>query len=624
MTNKPNLFSLFNLTINIGITWKDCKTQYYIADKCGTAAGDGGHGGPGGNTGHVKMSSVGTPQSFQITTGQGKDGTNGKAGTPGSNANKVLVQYLTSEEHPVYKYTQGWHEISSTTDDTCPPIGSAYDGGNAAGLKDPQIVPNDFPLSLVRFLSYLRDSQGDTLRGDDLEKFVQAIWNDYTIVNDYTVIGFVKELQSIEEQFFRLHNSIDFGPYYRSLCKRVETFAIYLKGQQQLTAEYFKLLNYVYTAAWGKYLSLNTIAQPYLIIDISTYLASTIETINDVKQAERQKIISDAQHSYYDDIQKKIAEANGFIETEIQPAISHISDSLDSNLKDLIAEVEQLYKKIAKQEKEYLDQQQKLKNQMGIRAIFHILGIVGPFVGFLGPTGEVAGSVLGTVTQLGEGFTNPNFTKIAATGTVPAGVKAAIEKSKQILLERKKKSIEIVMLHATDIIDDAGSSSHENVRPVVETAHITQTDLNEASTSADVGPDAIVPIENRLNEAVDQQTASLEAKADKTEDDKKTLEKLKKWSKLGSVAGKLPDVYKQFKSDQAKMDEVDKAIKLSEAQLEQLRQYESSILTMMWPMVNEVILNLIIIISKLCINLKNYPYFAKDRTTNWGFAYNFF
>lgn len=206
----------------------NCNSTYYVGDKCGSQAGTGGKGGRGGHTGDIYLFDL-TAELAPIThmTGDGANGIDGRAGSQGTHPKKLLVKYYDhSSELRFNTYIRhDWIVEGEEEDESCPKLEPVADGGNAANQKEPDSqLAFEMTTPILEYLSYLRAMQIDHMRSDELNTFAQQIQTNEWILRNFTILGFINEVQSLENQFFEYQNSIDFAPYYRAVCQRIEDY----------------------------------------------------------------------------------------------------------------------------------------------------------------------------------------------------------------------------------------------------------------------------------------------------------------------------------------------------------------------------------------------------------------
>lgn len=119
-------------------------------------------------------------------------------------------------------------------------------------------------------------------------------------------------------------------------------------------------MNYLYTAAWGRFLSLSESLEPNLVVNILRYLDLVSKTIDKISVTARETIIEGNRESYSANINKKIDEITGFIDNDILPAIRNASEGMTKDIGQLITEVVKMMNDTAKDEKELSDKKVRL------------------------------------------------------------------------------------------------------------------------------------------------------------------------------------------------------------------------------------------------------------------------
>lgn len=101
-----------------------------------------------------------------------------------------------------------------------------------------------------------------------------------SIKNLYDVLGFVHELQRLEDQFYGLWTKFLLLPFYQSLLNRITEYTDKLFEGNKWTENGKKVFVYLYTAISSKIYSVENNTGNNLIIDLSQYFKLTINEIN--------------------------------------------------------------------------------------------------------------------------------------------------------------------------------------------------------------------------------------------------------------------------------------------------------------------------------------------------------
>lgn len=579
-----------NTAASMGVGYTTCDSDWILYEICGGSGGDGGKGGYGGLPGVVKIFELDVESKIKINMTQGPEGDKGKGGGNGSHPKKVNIHYgfgrtvggfSTNPHH-------SWKETSREADETCAAFTNSIDGKNSDGLAEPTKSPYYDPsLPIGEYYGFVREHQRDKVERDDLLDFVEKICNNTDVLTNYSTSGFVNELNVLENQFYQLRDEIQLATYYYSLASRIERFVSRLNNSEvSMPKEQLKVFNYLYTASWGKYLTLSA-DESVLIIDIRQYIDTSIKTIQKVQQAARKEIIDDYRSKYRADIQTKISEANSFIDTDILPAIGDITKELDGNLDALVNETVNKRKRAAKETIDYYYQQQKLSDQMATKMIYRVLGVVGQVGSCLGPYGQAASSIIDGATQIGEGFLEDSAVKTVPT--IPDGAKKALDGFSESMTKIRQNRI--------DALNDEIKQIQKKVAEHPDTLDDTKTaidNLQKALDSVKSGDDPdmglVGDIESELDKLIDNKKTLLEKESEKlSEDGKKALKAIQRISDGIKVLQRAADVYVKFKADQDKLKEVRASFEVSKSNLETLVAFEKNIYLKMWPMIRDML-----------------------------------
>lgn len=529
-------------------------TDYVVYGFCGGAPGDGGKGGIGGRAGSINIFQLNANTSIVQTAAKGGEGEPGIGGASGTLPKVTNVHYAKYQHIGLGGNTKvTWTKKVGEVDTNCPELPASSNGTNVKDIEEPAPLSTyQQAFSINEYLAYIRENQIDSLRRDDLAKFVRQIQNSSAVLNSYTALSFINELQSVEDQFYRLKSKIDFTPYYRSMSDRIELYV----SHANRSSEVKRVFTYLYTAAWGKYLTLSSAAQPNLVIKIEKYLGSAIATIQEVVKSTREDAISNITMAYHNETEQKVNEANAFIKTDILPTITNITKEIDKSMLAIVDEAAALRKKAIDDQKKYEKELKKLQGTMALRGLFHVLGVVGTFANCLGPYGQAAGAITGAISQIGEGFTDSSKSDGDVMAALPDGVKAAIDG----INEATKKNREEEIKDLDEQIKEMADKVEKHPETLSDTLQFLKDyrALLEIENKRDPpNRSAVDEIKNKIKEHLAGKEKILNEKKDGlNEDGKKALEVMENVNKGFKVFSSFPEAYKKFKDDHDKLDEV--------------------------------------------------------------------
>lgn len=249
-----------------------------------------------------------------------------------------------------------WTKLKSEVDDACPiieKIDKKPKNEGIDGMKMPTRLPFFDPTShLSDYLVFVREIQRQKFKSYYALSLVVVISNDDIVVANYSLNGFLNELLVLEDQYYSLHEKIEPQSYYYLFSSKLEKF---VELGSSTSREQLKILTYLYTAAWRKYLTLKN-RPSFLIIDI------------------------------------QIDEVNALINNDILPVIQDIKAEFNTSLKSLVEESAAMWDEINKEIEDYEGQLKKLNKQIAYRMIFGVIDVIATFTSCLGPYGAAAGN----------------------------------------------------------------------------------------------------------------------------------------------------------------------------------------------------------------------------------------
>lgn len=559
-------------------------------------------GGIGGHTGLSKVITLDEIEKFpKIESHEGKNGTNGTNVEP-------CIAKVVEALYGIVDYTYTCVDINA-----CIPVGVVMQlartnlidedekhcprkpvtGFNEEGREyPPQKQPFRPYESIISYKTYIRENlNAEGLRNIDLDEFYEKIENNTDVQAVYSPHAFGRELQSLENHFYKLNNEIDFLPFYDSLVDRINNFS--QTNNETTTVEDRKILAWLYTSAVSKAQGLKTNRYTSLVIDILTYFDSSIGTINRFNDANKIEIMNNTKNQYEGELNAKINEATNLISTEIQPEINNILGGFDTALDSLVDETIALENATEEHIHELEEARKKLQENMGLHLLTGIFKGIGQFMGFLGPLGEAAGAAIGTASSIGDQFiVDPNTP--GSHFTLPPGVRDALDKAGKAVKETAKAKMDALDEEIKKFEDFINQPEGSVIRDITKTAiDDVKAALDEERKKDDPDKEKIDELNKKMVDLLKDEKENL--KGDNEEFVKKADKYLTGAKNALDVINTSVNIYNQYKADQAKIDEISKNIEQAKEQLLQLQAFEAQIYQMMWPMINAMkgdILNL--------------------------------
>lgn len=312
------------------------------------------------------------------------------------------------------------------------------DGKNSNGLKYPKMNEiRDASLLINQFKNYLIENLVDNIREIDLREFLKQLDENEQITPLYDTLGFVNELEGLENNYFFLRHKLSFEPFLVVFMHRINEFA---KVEAPKSLENKKVLGLLYTATLSKVCSIRSSKRT--VVDLHSYLNGVLKNIEKLEKLSAEDDIHEYRNEYKHSLDAKIGTANEFIESQIMPGIDATVSGIDNQLIALINETiskENATKSSMDQEK---TRQEELQKLILTRTILAQVAFVGAAVSFLGPVGAAAGTVLGGAAMLGEAIIDrEKATAFDAVSQFPVALKDQLTR-----LEGKQQPVIMILI----------------------------------------------------------------------------------------------------------------------------------------------------------------------------------
>ncbi|PNF35396.1 hypothetical protein B7P43_G01748, partial [Cryptotermes secundus] len=320
--------------------------KYELYGSLGGMGGGGGHGGEGGIGGragqikHIMLrDESGSWERVGRTGKRGEDGKGGTGGEGGWNGNTVAVAcssdwYLFFSK---YRWTREgcWGTGRGSRGE------DGIRGGNKHFTREaPESNGFKGELSSVinRYKDYLISSLDDAINKKSLVQFILFLCSDLHVQNTYDAVALVNEMLMLEDRFYQRRNDVEFLPLYQSLLERLTRYAASTKPGEN-SAQYKKVLSYLYTAILGKIQAMRRSSECSLVTNMEGYLGGALEHVKKIERISKLDAITRISNDYRDKINEKITSANDFISREILPEIKIIGNETEAAIDGLISEI---------------------------------------------------------------------------------------------------------------------------------------------------------------------------------------------------------------------------------------------------------------------------------------------
>ncbi|GBN84786.1 hypothetical protein AVEN_6331-1 [Araneus ventricosus] len=576
---------------------REVRRGFHIYGLRGESGGNGGHGGKGGkggDPGNIAILELRQLSKITKLASKGKDGDVGKAGVGGLGGkygNGIIANFTKFYFFHYcvpYLVLTDWKVIETTQDNNRGPVGShGTDGANVKDIKDP--VPakgiSRLPNIINEYKVYLRENINNRFQKCTLLQFLDLLNSNSDVRKLYDVVALINEFQGLEEQFPKLGYQMDFSPFYGSFRERIHAFA---QGQKNIpnSNESRKVLNYLYTATLGRINNLRESSEQNLIIDMRAYLKmveGNIKTLKDLQMINNKvDVVNTYKDNYKKGIAQKIEEAKSLIEKQISPEMENINAKIDDEVNTLIEETIALEKQAEKDWEKLAEKKKELENAVAMKGMFNCFKIIGGVVSFLGPVGEIAGTVIDAASTVGESLALNNQEKIL---NIPTDVESSLTTLKEkieIMRDQKVAYLNKLLNNVSEEIkknpEKLGdmTSKIEDIREKLQKVSDKELDFKHVSV-----------LESELEENIKKKGVELKTHSSdkKSVDALKAIEKITQVVQFGSLFSKM---HGEMKEDKEKMDTITKSMEEMKDKIVMLREYEKNIYDTTAPMLQEM------------------------------------
>ncbi|XP_003424252.1 uncharacterized protein LOC100680511 [Nasonia vitripennis] len=592
------------------------KARWWVRGKDCTDGGNGGDGGIGGKGGNsfdpIVVNLIESPK-FEITVAKGEIGTAGSGGK-GAAGGKQRGQLLTLDGYslkavsswqsptPSYKYTV----VSREDLKECSAGHEGLTGKNDAKIKKSEEVSFiSLPSAVINdYKNYVRDNLSNNMMESFLRKFLDGLEHHESLKKLYDIHGLVNELQGLENQFYRLRNKLSLLPFYRSLLYRIDQYADELHAEKRLTDDNKKVLGFLHTSVLSRIYSINNSAGNKLVLDLDAFLKERIREIKKLKELESVASVNDERKRYQNSLLEKINEAQNFVEEQITPELNNVLHGVDHQIELLVEETIALQNETQTAKDKIDKKREQLKNAGGLKVLVAVLKTASQFLSFLGPVAGAAGSVIGGGIMVSEAL----YFKDSGGGSanpvdLPNAVKNSISKITEQLKDEQslfKAQLDDTQHKLKDFSENKPSAVMSDVqKKIFEVKQQLEKEMNVKNSIDVEAVDKLYKMRKDVQDFLQKKREMLENQ--KTRGNNKNNdedegngegEKKKKEDEINLVKVientfgiiKIPlDYYNKIKNDEAKIDELGRAMRKLDENLYQLRVYEQLIYQIIAP-----------------------------------------
>lgn len=271
-------------------------------------------------------------------------------------------------------------------------------GINAVDIEQP--VPPDPvnpAISINSYKSFVRSNIGNNAQSGDLLRILKDIEGNKNVRSKYDVLGFVNDLESLENQYYQLRDEVNFVPYIKSLANRISDYAkLHKENENQ------KILRFVYSATLSKLHSISNRTKPISIVDLNEYLEVVQNHIQKLREADSKAMIAEYQNAYQAFLYSRIETGARIIEKEILPDIKTTFVELDDYIAKLIIQTQQRQKSSVARIKGIYSDKEKIERSVVLRQALMPLKVVATIATVFSPI--VKGLAVGVLKIIDSAF----------------------------------------------------------------------------------------------------------------------------------------------------------------------------------------------------------------------------
>lgn len=393
--------------------------------KEGGKGGNGGRGGKGGLPGTINLLDLNS--SSQISTYNilgtfGHGGTGGIGGKRGENGHNVIYEDVSFLAPPKIKF-----EVGQEYNYRLGPNGT--DGYNSVNYREDLIQANileqyEILTTLNEYKSWLRQNS-EHIKNDFVPFYKHIDENSY-VRNMSSTSEFLSEVDSIDEEFYKLKSTVDFLPFYESLLGRTYFYVEKYRNDTK-RVEDRTILSLLYTEILGKIFNVNEHSETYLVIEIPRYLESVKETLLMVSNlinknntynviVEKLNELSEYKENYELQIDKLITKSRQYVDGKLTVETETIMENEVEKMSKLVRDIIRFKERPINNEQELLRWGKHLQDSMITRSNFYFIRLINKLFSLLSDFAEIISSVVvhgadvPTVLRLGKKTTvKPQF-----------------------------------------------------------------------------------------------------------------------------------------------------------------------------------------------------------------------
>jgi hypothetical protein len=553
----------------------------------GGNGGKGGRGGIGGHSKHIKLhDGTGSWDIVGRNGGTGQDGKGGAGGEGGRNGNTVKVQ-CKRDWYIVFSIYR-WTRAGSWSAGRYRRGPDGVQGRSQRLTREPPKndgLKDELSSVINRYKDYLISSLDDTINRKSLLQFIKFLGSDIRVQSTYDALALVEEMQTLENRFYQRRTDVDFLPFYESFLQRVSLYTANRK-QHEYSAQYNKVLGYLYTATLSKIRTLRQSSARSLVTNMDGYLEISLQYIRKIEEISKLEAVARISNDYKEKINEKIISADDFINKEVLPEIEVITNETEANIDSLLLEIIEMRGNAKEEEKALRKKRKELENSLFYRVTSEVVNVISGALRLLYPAAHTAQGFIGQVNSVREDL---SLSSVRTSIKLPQGTWSILQQQFDAL-RGVSSAIITALRHQIDVVLRAVAENPESLRDLEGTVKSIQDRLNR------VGHFEVGEVRKLRDELLGQIKRKEEMLKRDTRDIKVTKRSIitgisavfKILAILGNVSKVTSKMYVKYKENTGALEEIDRSIKDAKDRFEELTKYEDSVQNSLLPMIRAV------------------------------------
>lgn len=328
----------------------------------------------------------------------------------------------------------------------------------------------------------------------------------------------------------------------------------------------------IYSTLLSKTVGMRSSHNTDFIIDIENFFELIMLEIKELDETARIELINQQRDRYNDDIMAKIDETNDFIENDVQPEIEKMFATLDSEMQNVIDEVNEWQANTA----EEIERNQKnvkiIRRNVGIRMVTGLFAMVAKSIPILGLVAR------GIDAIANEFLIDPDIKK----NNVPAWVKRLQNDLHEVSEKSNRQKIDAIEKELHKLNDFLTTVEQTEKLEIADKLNGLMSKVKSVESKHPIRSADIEQCFREFSDLVSEQRKKLVA----VDGTAQIIQQLQKTANAVAVIASSSSMYGIFSTDSKKLDAIGKAINEDWNSLAPLIAFIDCIYADLLPMIN--------------------------------------